>query len=169
MPAVNDEELLLALLNSAPIEAGRMTDQLASDVGSDLALRLGGTGSDAEAARLRATRSALHVIVRGSVGVREATRELSAILDATVLEPRVTNRGVDWEIQAPADDRLAARVVLAWSSVEKQFPGRLRPCANSECNLFLLDHSRPGTAKWCSMAACGNRMKARSYASRARG
>ena len=166
---MNDEELLLALLNSAPIEAGRMTDQLAPDVGSELARRLGGTGADAEVARLRATRSALHVVVRGSVGVDEAVRDLSAILDATVLEPRVTNRGVDWDVQAPEDDRLAVQVVLAWSSVEKQFPGRLRPCANTECNLFLLDHSRPGTAKWCSMATCGNRMKARSYASRARG
>ena len=32
----------------------------------------------------------------------------------------------------------------------------------------LLDRSRPGTAKWCSMATCGNRMKARAHAQRTR-
>jgi predicted RNA-binding Zn ribbon-like protein len=26
-------------------------------------------------------------------------------------------------------------------------PGRLKACANDECNLFLLDRTRPGTAK----------------------
>ncbi|WP_342211769.1 MULTISPECIES: CGNR zinc finger domain-containing protein [Frigoribacterium] len=54
----------------------------------------------------------------------------------------------------------------AWSSVTSRLPGRLRACANDECNLFLVDHSRPGSAKWCSMATCGNRMKARTHARR---
>ncbi|MGN0119211.1 MAG: CGNR zinc finger domain-containing protein, partial [Streptomyces albidoflavus] len=55
------------------------------------------------------------------------------------------------------------------SRVTTELPGRLRPCANPRCNLFLIDHSRPGTARWCSMATCGNRMKARSHARRRRG
>ncbi|WP_425503278.1 CGNR zinc finger domain-containing protein [Psychromicrobium silvestre] len=45
-------------------------------------------------------------------------------------------------------------------------PGRLRPCANLECNKFLIDHSRPNTARWCSMADCGNRLKARRHQAR---
>nr|WP_308471387.1 MULTISPECIES: CGNR zinc finger domain-containing protein [unclassified Pseudoclavibacter] len=58
--------------------------------------------------------------------------------------------------------------MLAWSSVITEFPGRLRACANHECTQFLVDHSRPGTAKWCSMAVCGNRMKARTHARRSK-
>jgi predicted RNA-binding Zn ribbon-like protein len=57
----------------------------------------------------------------------------------------------------------AARVVLTWGELQKDMPGRLRPCANDECRLFLLDHSRAGTARWCSMSGCGNRMKARRH------
>lgn len=68
----------------------------------------------------------------------------------------------------PRDDRLPVDAVLAWSTVSARLPGRLRPCANAECELFLVDHSRPGTAKWCSMATCGNRMKARAHAQRVR-
>jgi predicted RNA-binding Zn ribbon-like protein len=37
---------------------------------------------------------------------------------------------------------------------------RVRPCANPECVLWFVDTSRPGTRRWCSMAACGNRDKA---------
>jgi predicted RNA-binding Zn ribbon-like protein len=48
-------------------------------------------------------------------------------------------------------------------------PGRLRPCANPECRLFLLDESRSGTARWCSMATCGNRLKARRHHARGKG
>ncbi|HEY3033136.1 MAG TPA: CGNR zinc finger domain-containing protein [Streptosporangiaceae bacterium] len=31
-----------------------------------------------------------------------------------------------------------------------------------------MDHSKAGTAKWCSMAICGNRMKARRHYRKAR-
>ncbi|WP_245884800.1 CGNR zinc finger domain-containing protein [Glaciihabitans tibetensis] len=58
--------------------------------------------------------------------------------------------------------------VLAWAEVIRQHPGRLRPCGNDECRLVLLDRSRPGTAKWCSMATRGNRMKARAHLQRNR-
>ncbi len=64
--------------------------------------------------------------------------------------------------------RLAVEVVLAWATAEEQLPGRLRPCANDECQLFLLDRSRANRARWCSMAVCGNREKARRHYERTR-
>jgi len=44
----------------------------------------------------------------------------------------------------------------------------LRPCANDECRLFLIDHSKANAARWCSMAVCGNRLKARRHYQRVR-
>ena len=35
--------------------------------------------------------------------------------------------------------------------------------------MFLLDESRSGTARWCSMATCGNRLKARRHNARGKG
>ena len=162
---LRDEELLLNVLNSAPVIEGAPTDRLEGAAGRDVARSWGGTGSADEVARLRRARQALQAVVRGEDG--GATRELAGILGDAVRTPRVTPDGVVWELQVPEDDRLVADVVLAWSSVIAEFPGRLRPCANDECSLFLVDHSRPGTAKWCSMAVCGNRMKARTHARRA--
>ncbi|WP_412973700.1 CGNR zinc finger domain-containing protein [Mycolicibacterium setense] len=34
--------------------------------------------------------------------------------------------------------------------------------------MFLIDRSKRNTARWCSMATCGNRMKARRHHQRAR-
>lgn len=165
MRTVVDEELLLAVLNSAPVEEGRRRDELEGPEGDRLVERFGGVGTPAERAQLRRTREALQAMVRGD---RSAAATLAELLGTAALAPTLTPEGVHWDLTAPADRRLAARTILAWSRVVRELPGRLRACANTECNLFLVDHSRPGTARWCSMATCGNRMKARAFSRRAR-
>ncbi|MBF4625731.1 CGNR zinc finger domain-containing protein [Clavibacter sp. VKM Ac-2872] len=163
-----DEELLLAVLNSAPVVDGQREDRLAGASGRQLARDWGGTGTAAELERLRRTRDALHAVIRRDAAAPAALEELAAVVDGAVRTPRVTADGVVWELRVPRDDRIPVDAVLAWSTVTARLPGRLRPCANDECELFLVDHSRPGTARWCSMATCGNRMKARAHAQRVR-
>ena len=160
---IEDEDLLLAVLNSHPIHDGESIELLEGEAGRELVAPYGGTASAAELENLRQARDGLQSMVRSE---EDAGERLSAALRHAALVPEVTGSGVDWDLQAPVDEVLAARAVLAWSRVQSQLPGRLRACANPECNLFLLDRSRPGTAKWCSMAACGNRMKARNHARR---
>jgi predicted RNA-binding Zn ribbon-like protein len=41
--------------------------------------------------------------------------------------------------------------------------GRIRRCANDECLWLFLDRSKAGTRRWCDMASCGNRAKARRH------
>lgn len=162
---IEDEELLMAVLNSAPVIDGMLTDQLDGSVGVELPERLQRVGTEVERLHLRRTRDALQAVIRGE---DDAIEDLATIVDRVALLPTATSDGLQWHLDVPAEERLAARTVLAWSRVVEALPGRLRACANTECNLFLIDHSRPGTAKWCSMATCGNRMKARAYARRAR-
>jgi len=45
---------------------------------------------------------------------------------------------------------------------------RLKVCANPDCGRAFYDASRNRSARWCSMASCGNRMKGRAYRQRAR-
>lgn len=165
MQTVVDEDLLLAVLNSTPVEEGRRRDELEGPEGDRLVERFGGAGTPAERARLRRTREALQAMVRGD---RSTAAALAELLGTAALTPTLTPEGVRWDLTAPADQYLAARTILAWSQVVRDLPGRLRACANTECNLFLIDHSRPGTARWCSMATCGNRMKARTFSRRSR-
>lgn len=97
-----------------------------------------------------------------------AADDLNAMLGDAVLTPTTNPDGLDWQLRTHPDQELGARAIIAWSETLSRFPGRLRACANEECTLFLIDHSRPGTARWCSMSTCGNRMKARAHASRRR-
>jgi predicted RNA-binding Zn ribbon-like protein len=80
----------------------------------------------------------------------------------------MSDAGIEWQLRAPAERRAAVRAVLAWDAVRRNRPGRLRPCENPECALFLIDRSKPNNARWCSMATCGNRLKARRHHERTR-
>jgi predicted RNA-binding Zn ribbon-like protein len=137
------EQELIAVLNSAPVVDGQITERL-DDV------------------RMRSVRDDLHAVIRGE----RAATALSPYLSRVVQTPHLTNDGLDWALQGPDSELPYAEVVLAWSQVERELPGRLRACANPDCNKFLIDHSKPNSAKWCSMATCGNRLKARRHAAR---
>ncbi|WP_411144401.1 CGNR zinc finger domain-containing protein [Streptomyces sp. x-80] len=162
---VEDEDLLLTVLNSAPVIDGHPTDVLSGDGAADWIRALGGCGTRGECGPLRLVRDTLHLLIRGT---SSDVSSLASALDRARLRPAVSPAGVSWQLEAAPDEELAVRVVLAWSRVTTELPQRLRACANEECNLFLIDHSRPGTARWCSMAACGNRMKARTHARKRR-
>lgn len=43
---------------------------------------------------------------------------------------------------------------------------RLKACVSDECKWAFYDHARNRSGKWCDMAVCGNRMKARTYRAR---
>lgn len=159
-----DEVFLLDLLNTTPVIDGTVHDGLA-----DLGLAKTWmreheiSETEAELAALVEVRSILQQVVRGDV----TPTTLNRFVDGVRLRPIVGGDGVDWrrDVEGAAG---AARAVLAWDALRISSPGRLRPCANSECRLFLIDRSKPNTARWCSMAICGNRMKARRHYRRAR-
>lgn len=52
----------------------------------------------------------------------------------------------------------SASELLTSDAVEK-----IRACANPECRWLFLDTSKNHSRRWCDMALCGNRMKARRF------
>jgi len=160
-----DETFLLDLLNSTPIVEGVQQDLLDTAPAGRAWLReRGGTGSVAEWDVVREARDVLQAVVRG----QRSPRSLAPFMDKVSSRPSMSGDGVDWRLDTPANGATAARAVLAWDAVQRTRPGRLRPCANHECALFLIDHGKPNQARWCSMAVCGNRMKARRHYERTR-
>jgi len=150
--ALSDERFLLGVLNSTPVIDGVATDDFADpDRGRAWLAGAGGLGTETE---LR------HVLEPGV---------LAPVLQGAALSPAITDGCISWTLTVSPERELAVRAVLSWDALAKESPGRLRPCANDECRLFLIDHSKAGTARWCSMAVCGNRMKARRHYRRARG
>lgn len=45
----------------------------------------------------------------------------------------------------------------------------IKPCEGGKCTLLFLDQSHRHARRWCSMAICGNRAKAASFAARSKG
>lgn len=155
-------EVLLELLNTTPVVDGADTDMLAEDPAARAWLaRRDGDAEDIEA--VRRLRDDLQRVVRGQARAEVLNRYLTGVARV----PKIDDDGVVWDLGRSAG--WTARIALAWGEVQAALPGRLRPCANTECHLFLLDRSRGGTGRWCSMAGCGNRMKARRHYSRSTG
>jgi len=160
------QDALLELLNTTPVVNGVAEDQLADPVaGRSWHRAHGGTGTAEERAHLVAARDALQAVVRGEA----PPGSLAPLLEGTASRPRISDEGIAWELEAPAQSRLAVENIMVWSALQETMAGRLRPCANPECQLFLIDRSKANTARWCSMAVCGNRMKARLHYQRTRG
>jgi predicted RNA-binding Zn ribbon-like protein len=159
------QDSLLELLNTTPVVKGVAQDQLADpETGGAWQRAHGGTGTPEERRHLVRARDALQDVVRGSL----PATSLAPLLKDVISRPRLSPGGVSWELEVPAERRMAVEAVMAWSALQQKTPGRLRPCANPECRLFLLDRSKTNKARWCSMAVCGNRMKARRHYQRTR-
>lgn len=165
MDTAADEGFLLELLNSTPIADGEQHDELGTARAGRSWLRAHGlSGSPEQWRAVRAARSALQAVVRGE----QPADTLAPHLEGVSRQPSVSADGVRWRLEGPAERAAAARAVLAWDALRRTRPGRLRPCENAECALFLIDRSKPNRGRWCSMAVCGNRMKARRHYERSR-
>ncbi|ANY10299.1 hypothetical protein AFB00_22390 [Pseudonocardia sp. HH130630-07] len=171
MPDLDRADLLLDLLNSAPVvgagAGAGVDDLLDTDARArEWARSRGGAGTPVEAAHLRAARGVLQEVVRD----RRPAADLQPFVDGVTWRPEIGAAGLrlyrHTGAAGDADRLLAVAAVLAWGALAERMPGRLRPCANGECHLFLLDRSRANTARWCSMRSCGNRMKARRHHAR---
>jgi predicted RNA-binding Zn ribbon-like protein len=157
-----EEALLLALLNSAPVVDGKSRDEL---VDADAWLTTHGWPTSANpAAELRAARAALKAVVRGE----ETPASLAPFVMDVQWHAAMTDHGIEWTLDDLSAQSVPVHAVLAWDALNTSSPGRLRPCANPDCELFLIDRSKANNARWCSMAVCGNRMKARRHYQRAR-
>ena len=158
--AVDWQTVLLDLLNTTPVIDGEMVDQLADPIAARTWLRGHAARRGEDLDTVRALRDDLQRVVRMQADASVLRRYLTDVRQV----PDIGPDGVTWSLDAD----WPALLVLTWGELERDMPGRLRPCANDECRLFLLDHSRAGTARWCSMSGCGNRMKARRHYSRTR-
>ena len=162
---LSDEDFLLGVLNSTPVIDGVPTDEFA-DAGRARAwlAGAGGLGTQEELGHVLEVRELLQAVVRGE----QPAGALGPVLRDAAYVPEIKDGEIAWALRAAPERELAVRAVLTWGTLAKNNPGRLRPCANDECRLFLIDHSKAGTARWCSMTVCGNRMKARRHYQRAR-
>jgi predicted RNA-binding Zn ribbon-like protein len=91
--------------------------------------------------------------------------ELNAWAAKPPLAPRLggDGRAVTWVADRPVEAALATIARDAAELLSGPLAARIRECAAPDCALLFVDGSRPGQRRWCSMEACGNRIKTAAY------
>lgn len=153
------EPLLVELLNSPRVGVDRTDIFTDEGAAADWVRAHGGAGTPAEIADARAFRNALASYLTGHAS--------AAVLDGWTARvrrvPRIEGGELTWETLAPAEAAISVRALLEWAALQSRGGSRLRCCANTGCGLFFIDRSKANARKWCDMAVCGNRTKARRY------
>ena len=129
--------------------------------------------TEAELAEVRATRQRLRHI--WTLDRDDAALEVNGLLQSAQALPRLMRHdGMDWHLHAtdpaaPLAERILVEVALALVDViRSNESGRLRACAAEDCDGLLVDLSRNGSKRFCSIR-CGNRMNMVAFRQRAAG
>lgn len=167
-------ELVRAFLNTLDLE--HATDGLTSPTGlRDWLISQGLAGTSVavtDADRLQAVelREAIRAFARANTGVSapvEATRAMDFVAAAADVRLRFAARP---ELAPAAEpDVLHALgeilAIVGTAALDGSWP-RLRVCAADDCRWAFYDHSKNRSGRWCQMAECGNRAKARTFRDR---
>lgn len=150
-----------------------------ADLGRLLGVILGLGELHADAADLDAMRRVRGAITRlaydvaggppPSVPVEEPRRgDVAALNAAAAAPPLVPALLPDGGSTVVGPTVTAALSTLARDAIDLlagPLAARVRVCAAEDCGLLLVDTSRSGARRWCSMEVCGNRAKVRTHRS----
>ena len=128
--------------------------------------------SAAELAAAQHLREALYAVLRATSDGLPLPPDALAVVNGAAAGPAVgltldATGGLHRDGDVPAALTAVARAAIELVGG----PDRhlLRWCANDACTHPFVDRSRGGRRRWCGMAGCGDRAKARAYRARRRG
>jgi predicted RNA-binding Zn ribbon-like protein len=116
----------------------------------------------------RALREAINRLARPGLEAEPSdSDELNRWAARPPLAPQLTaQRQLVWTADRPVEAAFATIARDAVDLLSGPFAPRIRECGAPDCALLFLDTSRPGARRWCSTAACGNRVRTRAYRER---
>jgi predicted RNA-binding Zn ribbon-like protein len=169
--APGELELVRLFVNTADLESG--VEELSDPATLQAWLSAHGLGSGeaASAADLhsaRRVREAIRGLLLENSGVSVRT-DAAITLELTAARARLGLRfepagGVRLEPAAPGVAGALGRLVgIVAGAMAAGTWSRLKACQADGCGWAFYDHARNRSRRWCSMAVCGNRTKARSY------
>jgi predicted RNA-binding Zn ribbon-like protein len=120
----------------------------------------------------RTLREAIHELTRARVDGRTPDRAAIGTVNAAaqVGTPAVT-LGPDGLTAVPAASAALDQIlsIIARDAIDLfsgPYAHRIHACRAPDCSLFFVDRSRPGTRRWCAMAACGEKASSATYRQR---
>src|ERR1700736_1271717 len=120
---------------------------------------------------------AVREAIRGLIGAKSGGKVYPldvATLNEAATASRLPDRfGADGrsrlELEAGGVAGAMGRMVAAvFAGMADENWGRLKLCVSDTCRWAFFDMSRNHSSRWCTMASCGNRQKARRFRARAK-
>jgi predicted RNA-binding Zn ribbon-like protein len=173
-PGLGDEELLIAVANTAHGESDELAGAAAvrawwGGLGGPVPTRRGRSESVESVAMLRTLRALIRGLALRNNGVEPDLSQLSG-LETLILRPDL--RGVPaLRADVPGDlarDISAATVTALLRAMARPGWPRFKACRGDDCRWVFIDGSRNTSRRWCDMANCGNRAKVATFRDRHR-
>jgi len=129
--------------------------------------------SDADLTNAIAVREAIRGVIGANTGATIYPLDIATLNGAAAASRLRARFGADGKARlepeaggvAGAMGRLVATVFTAMADDDWS---RLKLCGSSTCRWAFYDRSRNHSSRWCTMASCGNRQKARRFRQRAK-
>jgi predicted RNA-binding Zn ribbon-like protein len=164
--------LVQAYVNSVDLQDGPEEFTDAAHLGAWLSAHgLLGAGTPVEPLDLQhaiALREALRGLIGANSGGRVYPVDVATLNEAAAASRLRARFGSDGrarlEPEAGGVTGALGRVVAAtFAAMDDPDWGRLKLCGSPACRWAFFDRSRNHSSRWCTMATCGNRAKARRF------
>jgi predicted RNA-binding Zn ribbon-like protein len=118
--------------------------------------------------RSRRVREAIRVLLRANNGVAGDVEQASRVLDEAARRSglRVGFARGALAFRSYERSRVAAVLAAVADATADGTFVRLKACRSDTCQWAFVDNARNRSRRWCDMAVCGNRAKARRYRNR---
>jgi predicted RNA-binding Zn ribbon-like protein len=169
--------LVQAYVNTVDIQDGpeELSDPntLAAWLVARRLMESGQTVTEADLKHAIAVREAIRGVIGASSGGRVYPLDIATLNEAATasrLRARFSAGGkAQLEPEAGGVAGAMGRVVAAlFAAMADEDWSRLKLCGSQTCRWAFFDRSRNHSSRWCDMASCGNRNKARQFRERAR-
>jgi predicted RNA-binding Zn ribbon-like protein len=169
--------LVQAYVNTADIQDGPEELSDPNTLGAWLVTHeLMDSGQAVTAADLKdaiAVREAIRGVIGANSGGRVYPLDIATLNEAATASRLRARFGADGKARlepeaggvAGAMGRIAAALFAAMADEDWS---RLKLCGSQTCRWAFYDRSRNHSSRWCTMASCGNRQKARRFRERAK-
>jgi predicted RNA-binding Zn ribbon-like protein len=176
-PTTDALEVVRKFVNTAHHEQGEVEEDLGSPEELGAFLADNGFGKiDVRPADLRRAlevREALRDVMGANNGepLDQAALEVLNQMAARAKVVAAFDDNSNWRIEPASDgidEALGRMLATVFRSMSDGSWKRMKACGNPDCRWAFYDASKNRSGRWCEMASCGNRMKARAFRERRR-
>jgi predicted RNA-binding Zn ribbon-like protein len=168
--------LVQAYVNTADLEAGADQFKDPNTLGAWLVARglmRPGEATEADVKHAVAVREAIRGVIGANTGAAVYPLDIATLngaVGASRLRARFGSDGrARLEPETAGVEGALGRIVAAmFAAMGEEDWARLKLCGSSTCRWAFYDRSRNHSSRWCRMASCGNRQKAKRFRARAK-